>query len=354
MKPLLSIVVNNYNYAPFLRQAIDSALAQTYPRTEVIVVDDASKDGSRRIIESYGGRVIPVLLDENGGQGAALTAGFAASHGDVIVFLDADDWLYPDAAERTVGAFQPDVAVVQYRLHLVDADGRVQDLYPRPEIAFDRGDVVPHLLKAGRYENTVTSGNAFARHVLERVMPIPSSDFRIAADGYLVTTAPLYGRVAVVDEPLGAYRQHGANTFAFPRGKDPRALGERLRHSLHHDAAKHRALAAKAAQLGLIPSRDPGLHQADHLVSRLASLRIDPARHPYRSDRLLGLSLRGMWEVRSARLPWRRRAVLAAWFVSVGVLPRRLASLAVFWRLSPRSRPEVIDRVLKRVRYATQ
>jgi hypothetical protein len=354
MKPLVSIVVNNYNYAAFLRRAIDSALDQTYAGTEVVVVDDASKDGSRQIITSYGPRIVPVLLTANGGQGAALSAGFAASHGDVIVFLDSDDWLYPHAAERIVMALRPEVAIIQYRLHLVDADGHVRDLYPRPEIAFDRGDVVRNLLKSGRYENTVTSGNAFTRRVLARVMPIPAAEFRIAADGYLVSTAPLYGSIAALDEPLGAYRQHGTNTYAFPRGRDADALGQRLRHALDHDAAKHRALAAQAAQLGLVTSPDPGLHQADHLVSRLASLRIDPSRHPYRSDRLLGLSLRGLWEVRSARLPWRRRAVLAAWFVSVGVLPRRLAALAVFWRLSPRSRPEVVDRVLKRVRYATQ
>ena len=78
--PLVTIVVNNYNYARFLAEAIDSALAQTYAALEVVVVDDGSTDESREIIAQYGGRVIPVLKD-NGGQASAFNAGFAAARG---------------------------------------------------------------------------------------------------------------------------------------------------------------------------------------------------------------------------------------------------------------------------------
>jgi glycosyltransferase involved in cell wall biosynthesis len=90
-KPLVSIVVNNFNYGRFLRQSIESALAQDHPRTEVIVVDDASTDGSVEIIRSFGDRIVPVCQERNGGQAAALNAGFAASRGELIIFLDADD-----------------------------------------------------------------------------------------------------------------------------------------------------------------------------------------------------------------------------------------------------------------------
>ena len=94
--PLVSVIVNNYNYGHFLSEAIDSALAQTYTRTEVIVVDDGSTDDSSEIIAGYGDRIIPVLK-ENGGQASAFNAGFAKSRGDVICFLDADDYLFPQA-----------------------------------------------------------------------------------------------------------------------------------------------------------------------------------------------------------------------------------------------------------------
>ncbi len=82
-KPLASILINNYNYGRFLHEAIDSALSQTYPHTEVIVVDDGSTDNSREIIASYEDQIIPVLK-ENGGQASALNAGFAASRGEIV------------------------------------------------------------------------------------------------------------------------------------------------------------------------------------------------------------------------------------------------------------------------------
>ena len=95
MTLLASIVINNYNYGRFLPEAIESALGHTYPNTEVIVVDDGSTDNSREVISKYGSRVISVLK-ANGGQGSAFNAGFAASKGDLIFFLDSDDFFYPE------------------------------------------------------------------------------------------------------------------------------------------------------------------------------------------------------------------------------------------------------------------
>src|SRR5690242_13648165 len=100
---LASVVVNNYNYARFLPEAIDSALDQTWAETEVIVVDDGSSDRSREIIAGYGDRIVRVFK-ENGGQNSALNAGFSRSRGDVILFLDSDDALLPTAAAAAVEA----------------------------------------------------------------------------------------------------------------------------------------------------------------------------------------------------------------------------------------------------------
>src|SRR5258708_5352000 len=98
----VSIIVNNYNYGRFLPQAIQSALGQTYGNKEVIVVDDGSTDESRAVVESYGTR-IRAIFKNNGGQGSAYNAGFAASSGDLIHFLDADDFLMPTAIQEAVG-----------------------------------------------------------------------------------------------------------------------------------------------------------------------------------------------------------------------------------------------------------
>ncbi len=86
----ISVLINNYNYARFLPACIDSVLAQDYADFEIIVVDDGSTDDSRDIIASYGTRIVPVLK-ENGGQASSFNAGFAASSGQILCLLDADD-----------------------------------------------------------------------------------------------------------------------------------------------------------------------------------------------------------------------------------------------------------------------
>src|SRR5215212_9115311 len=102
---LASVVVNNFNYERFVAGAIESALEQTYGATEVVVVDDGSTDASREVIERYDGRVVSVFKD-NGGQGSAFNAGFRASRGDVVLYLDADDMLLPAAVARAMERFR--------------------------------------------------------------------------------------------------------------------------------------------------------------------------------------------------------------------------------------------------------
>src|SRR5687768_4590814 len=104
-KPLVSIIINNYNYGRFLAEAIDSALAQTYQNCEVIVVDDGSTDNSRDIIEDYGSKLIPVLK-KNGGQSSAFNQSFQVSTGSIICFLDSDDTLSSSAMEKVVDSFR--------------------------------------------------------------------------------------------------------------------------------------------------------------------------------------------------------------------------------------------------------
>src|SRR5579871_1139663 len=140
-KPLVSIIIDNYNYGRFVQDALDSALGQTYPHKEVIVVDDGSTDDSRAVIRRYAGRV-RTLFKKNGGQSSAFNAGLRLSRGEVICFLDADDTLHPRTLEQAVDLlWDPRVVKVHWPLSEIDASGR-QTGYRQPSGRLAKGDLL--------------------------------------------------------------------------------------------------------------------------------------------------------------------------------------------------------------------
>jgi glycosyltransferase involved in cell wall biosynthesis len=211
--PLASVILSNYNCGHFLAQAVESALGQTYPRTEVIVVDDGSTDNSREVLADYRGRV-QVLFKENGGQASALNLGLRASRGNAVVFLDADDLLLPTALEQALDLFADRGATkVHWPLWVIDERGRktgevCPDWGPLAE-----GDLREAVLRRGAdgYVWPPTSGNCWSRAFLERVGPLPEAGNSVWPDFYLATLAPLYGPVHRLAEPQGLYRIHGGN-----------------------------------------------------------------------------------------------------------------------------------------------
>jgi glycosyltransferase involved in cell wall biosynthesis len=90
-RPAISVLINNHNYGRFVGRAIDSALGQKASDVEVIVVDDGSSDQSRSILEAYGNRM-KVLYQDNQGQASTINAAVQSRSGDLLCFLDADDW----------------------------------------------------------------------------------------------------------------------------------------------------------------------------------------------------------------------------------------------------------------------
>ena len=244
--PLVSVIVNNYNYAHFLADAIDSALAQAYAPLEVVVVDDGSTDESRDVIAGYGDRVIPVFK-ENGGQASAFNAGFAASRGDVVIFVDADDMLLPHTVATAVSLFSPAVVKVHWPLWEIDRDGARTGII-HPSRTLDAGDlreksVVEGPLVGG---SPPTSGNAWSRTLLQQILPIPEEEFRINADGYLFTLSWIYGEVRAIPEPLGHYRVHGANHFASKTVEERRV--RHLEKFVHQCTALERHLRASGVE----------------------------------------------------------------------------------------------------------
>lgn len=204
----VSIVVLNYNYERYVELAIQSALAQTHDDVEVIVVDDGSTDGSRAVIERFRHRVRAVFK-ENAGQASAYNAGFELVTGDIVLFLDADDTLDPDACAEVVRAFAPPVVKVHFKLRVVDGEGRATGaIVPRELVS---GDVYRTFLKRGQlYPSPPASGNAFLVRALRRIMPLPLDprDY-FGADFFTIHGITALGEVRTVGStPLGSYRVH--------------------------------------------------------------------------------------------------------------------------------------------------
>lgn len=342
--PLVSILINNYNYARYLPVAIDSALAQSYPAVEVIVVDDGSTDDSESVLSRYEGRV-RIIRQANAGQPAACYTGFRASSGNIVMFLDADDFLVPDAASKVVQAWQDGCAKVQFRLALVDPEGDAFGTDPPWTVPMPNGDVTEQLRTTGSYVTPVTTGNAFPRELLAHILPFPPQ--YDGPDHYLNPVAPLFGPVISIDEELGAYRQHDRNRWAFSAGVDV----ERLRERVRFDLIKEAQLRLTGAERGIQISPDLALRNSDHLLHRLASLRLDPATHPQRGDSRFGLLRKGLSAtLRSGDTATVDRLVRAAVLLAVAALPRRAAVAVVTWAVGGGRRPEWMRRVARLLR----
>lgn len=209
-----SVLIANYNYGRFLEYAIDSALEQTWPNVQVVVVDDGSTDQSRMVLQTYGD-AIRTVFKANGGQASSVNAGLPLLTGDAVIILDSDDMLDPTAVEKTISFFRdPDVVKVSWPLAIVDRDG-----HPTGEIRFRKlsiGNYRKRALRVGPASHVTPSGsgNMWRRSFIEAVSPIPENDLRGIVDAWLFSFSPFFGRFEGCEEPLTFYRVHGKNFTA--------------------------------------------------------------------------------------------------------------------------------------------
>lgn len=335
---LISIIINNYNYDRFLTEAIDSALNQTYEHIEVIVVDDGSTDNSRQIIAAYGDRILPIL-QPNGKQAAAFNSGFARSKGEIIIFLDSDDFLYPEAVAEIAAAWRPNLSKVHYRLDVVDGTGEPLG-YSAPQGSFSlsRGEVWKTLLEVGGYTSTPTSGNALSRQALTDLFPIPER-YKLTADDYLSFQVPFYGEVEAIERPLGVYRVHDSNQWALAT-----VTGDRFERFVRHDLENFDLITKKARELGHEIPADLEQRSIGRLWSRIISLRLNAQSHPVKSDRSISLiyqGIRSLWKYSDFGIP--KQIFYSLWFIWVGLMPLPLAKPAISWMYAPQQRPKVVS-----------
>ncbi len=207
----VSVVIDNHNYGRFLKETLDSVLTQVLDdvAVEILVVDDGSTDDSREILSVYAPRV-KSLLQARQGQASAFNNGLAAATGDIVCLLDSDDVFLPGKLAAVVEAFKdPKVVCVQNFLN--DTDAHLVPL-PRRFPAWPARYLLDDYI-AGRTEFTATSGLAFRRETLLKLLPIPK-DLFYYLDDFLTAHALFFGEIANIPRVLGLHRMHGANWCA--------------------------------------------------------------------------------------------------------------------------------------------
>jgi Glycosyl transferase family 2 len=337
----LSIIIANHNYRDFVGAAIESALGVDWLDKEVIIVDDASTDDSRAIIELFGSRISAYFRPKSHQLGAH-SFGLEQSTGDIIIFLDSDDLLEPEVMQEVAKVWRPGVSKVQYRMNVIDATGtQLGSAIPQFPKNDDPEKLRRIFLKTMAYTTPPGSGNAYARDFAQSAFTLAPSTMW-SSDDPLLTLAPIFGDVLTIRKPLARYRIHGKNVGA---------LGslqvEKIHMRLHQDVEKANLFVTVSAQLGVPVSRDPLRYSLHHLQYRLASYLVDPSTHPFREDKLSGLVWRlGSSAITSSQMRLRDRAILVAWTIALALAPPKFRQSFILWRFVPTSRPRVIKKLL--------
>ena len=214
--PRFSVLINNFNYAPFLEAAVSSALNQTQAPHEVVVVDDGSTDDSLTVLGRY--PQVKVLRQPNSGQGAAIRNGVAAVSGDIVCLLDADDVWHPEKLEtlaRHLPSLPPDWTYLRHNLEVIGIHKEAPGGRLSPNIkAYEvRACLVAQDVLAER-RNAPTSAICAPRKALQAVTSLyPIDLFRVSADAVLYSFLPLLGPSVSLQDVLGSYRIHGGNAY---------------------------------------------------------------------------------------------------------------------------------------------
>jgi len=220
-RPLVTALIDTYNHERFIEQAIVSVLEQDVPPSEmeVLVVDDGSTDGTPEIVKKFASRVRH-LRKSNGGQASAFNAAIPEARGEVVAFLDGDDWWAKEKLPIVLECLEKNLEVGSvghgfYEVH----DGKISS-----------GIVIPQWTQRLQLHDRAgaelfrqlrpflgTSKVTIRKRVLERVLPIPEA-LVIEADEYMFTLAAAVAGALVLDKPLFYYRFHSGNLFQFEVG----------------------------------------------------------------------------------------------------------------------------------------
>ncbi|MGC1684270.1 MAG: glycosyltransferase [Candidatus Acidiferrales bacterium] len=217
--PLITVLIDTYNYGHFIEEAVNSVLTQDFPadQMEILVVDDGSTDNTADRLRKYAPRV-RYLYKPNGGQASAFNYGFQHSTGELIALLDADDLWEPNKLSRVayVYAMHPESVMIYHNYIYWDPD--VGSTWPG-YFSEMSGELSKDAKKMLRYMIAPTSSTVFTRNAVDLLFPVPTA-VTIQADVFLDALAIFLGPVTAIPECLMRYRVHGQNLF-YSRGGAP-------------------------------------------------------------------------------------------------------------------------------------
>jgi len=204
-KPKVSICVPTYNRKNYLKETLDSILAQTYKEYEIVVVDDGSTDGTEDMIKQLG---VPIAYhwQENGGDAAARNKLIELARGKYISFIDSDDLLFPDAIERLVQVVETEAEdVIAYGSYVrIDHDGRV---YGKCKRKLFSGNITKHLFQTIIVHSC---GSIFPRKVLKDAVAFDTS-LNVCSDYDLWLSLSTKYRFVALPSPTFKRRRHSGN-----------------------------------------------------------------------------------------------------------------------------------------------
>jgi glycosyltransferase involved in cell wall biosynthesis len=212
--PSLSVITPSYNQAQYLESAIQSVVGQGYPALEHVVMDGGSSDGSLAILERHAAAgELSFVSGPDGGQSAAVNAGFARTRGEIIGWLNSDD-LYAPGALDAVGRYFAEHSEVEWlfgRCPIIDRDGReFKRWITRYKEYWLRHYSYDWLL----VENFISQPAVFfRRRLLERVGPL-MPHYHLAMDYHLWLRMGRVAQPAFLDRPLASFRSSGENKMS--------------------------------------------------------------------------------------------------------------------------------------------
>jgi cellulose synthase/poly-beta-1,6-N-acetylglucosamine synthase-like glycosyltransferase len=213
--PFVSVLIDTYNHERFIEEAIQSVLSQEFPAAEreILVVDDGSTDRTPEILAKFASQ-IRILRKSNGGQASAFNHGIPQCRGEIVTFLDGDDWWAPKKLSMVVEAFasHPATGLIGHSITEVLREGTQRSELVRESPEFRIDSVAGARTFRLRKSFLGTSRMAFRAELLRRIGPVPEA-LVIEADEFLFTLGALFSKVLLLRAPLTFYRLHGQNLF---------------------------------------------------------------------------------------------------------------------------------------------